>query len=479
MRRTSRPDERGASSVESLGVIAVAALLVVGVTLGVAAYPAQISRVLCNFSQAVGFGSGGCGPVPAAAAQGKTDADFQPGVCMLSETSEKYNAEVKIWFVKLGDSSGFIVQEFSDGTVRATLTDGASMGATASLGSKTFDTDKLGDGNAAGVDVSLGADLTFEYGDTWEFDSADQWTDMKDDLDDYLIQQVQLKNDQYGGTSLWLLLSDGFLEAPKDPTVSYGKVGIEAVLEANAGVRVGTGPAKPTTPGGKGEDTFADPEAGVNLSVTAGGSVIVENDHETGQTSYTYELTGKGEVGADGVIAHVSGEGTINGAFTTTYDKDRQLVEMSFKNAYEVGVSGELGNGTLPVSGSGSVSETDSVATTTTIAIDDSNRALANEWLSFRSGATSTLSLPFSAMVPNAPSSDPFQQMLYEQAKTSQVTYHNVKDGWEFGLAVKKGWEFGFSVSAEEATATMTDADFLGAPAADGVRPMIDDSVCD
>jgi hypothetical protein len=180
------------------------------------------------------------------------------------------------------------------------------------------------------------------------------------------------------------------------------------------------------------------------------------------------------------VLAHVTGEGKISGAFTTTYDADGLLTELAFKSSLEYGAGGSLGNNTFKaVSGSTGESVTDTVATTTKLTVTDENRALVEEWLANRSSvAGEVLSLPVSAMVPDKPSEDPFLQLLYEQAKTSQITYHNVKDSTEFGMAVKKGWEFGFNITAEEATATKTDAQFLGAPTQDGSRAMVDDTLC-
>ncbi|MGN8246572.1 hypothetical protein ACTHAM_000236 [Cellulomonas soli] len=470
-----RLDERGASSVETLGVVVVAVLLAVGAIVGVAAYPSHVATALCRFSAAIGYGDGSCASVPTSVASPKTDADYQPGVCMLSESSERYNAEVKIWFVTIGEGSGFIVQQFSDGTVRATLTDGASVGANGALGSKSFDTTKLGEGNKAGVDVSLGANLKFEYGSTWQFDDVDQWTDMKDDLDAYLIQQIQMQHDQYGGYAIYTSLFGEWLEPPKDPKYTFAKVGVEVALKANAGVRVGTGQVDSS-----GNPKFVDPKLGFNLKATAGGSVVVQTNTETGAKSYTYEVSGSGKLTGDLVLAHVTGEGKVSGAFTTTYDANGALTELAFKSSLEYGAGGSLGNNTFKaVSGSTGESQTDTVATTTKLAVTDENRALVEEWLANRSGvAGEVLSLPLSAMVPDKPSEDPFLQLMFDEAKTSQITYHNVKDSTEFGMAVKKGWEFGFNVTAEEATATKTDADFLGAPTQDGTRPMIDDALC-
>ena len=36
---------------------------------------------------------------------------------MFHEESEQYSATVKVWFFELGENSGFVVQEFADGTV--------------------------------------------------------------------------------------------------------------------------------------------------------------------------------------------------------------------------------------------------------------------------------------------------------------------------------------------------------------------------
>lgn len=470
-RRRRAGDDTGVGTLEYVGILTLAALLITVSVLGVAGLAPYASSTMCRISAALDGTSGAC-DTPAVP-EASDDMDFHPGVCMLAQTSEKYSAEVKIWFIKLSDSSGFIVQEFSDGTVRATLTDGAGVGANASLGSKTFDAGKLGDGDNAGVDVSLGGDLKFEYGSTWNFDSADQWNSMKGQLDDYLIQQQQLKGEGAAGYSIYLWLTDGWVDAPKDPSVTYSKISLEAALKASAGARI-----PGTSKDANGNDKLIDPKLGVNGSLTAGGSVVVMNDKDSGSKSYTYELSGKGTLGGSMIVGHATGEGAVTGAFTTTYDKDGNLAQIAFKSSYEIGGSASLGNSTFKAAnGSLKEGETRSVVTTTKLDVTDENRAMVQEWID-GNAAGQTFALPFSAMVPDQPSDDPFMQLMYEQAKLSQVTYHNVKDSWEFGAAVKKGWEFGFNISAEEATATKVDASFLGAPTQDGSRQLVDDALC-
>jgi hypothetical protein len=495
-----RPEtsDLGASTLETIGMTVVAAALTIGVVVGVSTgvFPERLSAALCRLSTALGVTGACTGPVPVAG--GPDDADLHPGVCMLKETEESYATAITIGFVEFGENSGFIIQEFSDDTVRATVTDGASFGVTGGVASATFDTDKLGSGNAGGVDVELGANLSFAYGDTWEFENLAEWDAMHDELDAYLMQQTQFKHDVGGGSYVYTWLFGEFLEPPKDPQVSFSTVGVEVAVDAVAGVRVPAGAnpkpdpkggaSKPSTttpdmtkPGSTAEaladPEYLDPGIGVSLSATAGGEVTVETNHESGEKSYTFALSGSVSAGADAVVAHASAGGTVEGAFTTTYDKDGELTQLAFGSTYALEYEASLGNDALPVSASTGSGGSQSVVTTTTLAVTDENRAQVERWVSQRATGA-TLALPFSAMLPTKPSDDPFQQLLYEEGKTSRITYDNVVDEDSFGLAVKKGWELGFSISAKEATATKAEAEFLGAPRSDAVRPLVDDTLC-
>lgn len=468
--RAAHPSDRGASTLETLGIVVVAALLVTGVTFSMAAYPGMITTALCRFTAAVGLGPGGCEGGDSQAEDPVTDDDFRPPVCMLYEESEQYSAEFKVWFFTFGENSGFIVQEFADGSVRVTATDGAGIGAGGSVSSSTFDAGKLGDGDNAGLDIDLGGGVKFSYGDTWVFDDRDQWEEMEEQLDDYLLQQEMLKHE--GG--VWAAKSMGWKEQPKDPEVSYVRTELELSLEAALGLRDPLGPAGP-----KGEQEFLDPNVGLTLEAKAGGAVIVETNHDTGDQSWTYEVSGSAAAGAEVVVGQGSVQGAVKGAFTVTRGEDGDVTQLVFQSTREVGVSGGLGNDTFDqAGGSTGRTETDSYVTTTTLDVTDENRDLVDTWLAERNDAGVALTLPFGAMEPRDPSDDPFLQLMYEEATMSQLTYHNVKDKTEFEAAIKKGWEFGFAVSAENATASLTDANFLGAPGQDGTRVILPDTEC-
>ncbi len=223
--------DAGASTTELLGVVVVVALLVVGVVGGVSSYPGRLADALCRLVAATGGGGGAsCASTPVA---DPVDEDYLPPTCMSHEESEQYSATVKVWFFELGQDSGFVVQEFADGTVRATVTDGVGIGAGGSLTSSTFDVGKLGGGSSSGLDVDLGGGVTFSYGDTWSFDSPEQWGEMKDQLDDYLLQQELLR--QEGG--VWAAKSMGWKDPPKDPEVSFSSTQLELTLTAAFGAQ--------------------------------------------------------------------------------------------------------------------------------------------------------------------------------------------------------------------------------------------------
>ena len=167
-------------------------------------------------------------------------------------------------------------------------------------------------------------------------------------------------------------------------------------------------------------------------------------------------------LGADGVVAHATGEGTIAGAFTTTYDKAGQLVEL--QEHLPGRARRPARQRRVPISGSTGEGESQSVATSTTIAVDDTNRALVDDWLSFRSGAGSTLSLlqrdgPGQAATRPTPSSS----CSYQHAKTSQVTYLTTSRG-QLGVRARGSRRGGVRVRRERGEGGDRHGDRRGLP---------------
>ncbi len=209
----SRP-AAGAAMVEVAAAWGIAALVIAAIVVGVqgANIAAYTSRVLCTIMTSVG-GDGSCGG--SEEQQPPTEQppfDPKPTKCKISERSEKVNSEVKIAFIKFGENAGFVQATYSDGTVTYTATNGASLGLTGGVGGK-MDIGEL----ERGAKVDFGGGFKVDYGSTWVFKDQAEADSMKDQLDEYLMQQEMLKHDTYGGYAIGQWLTGGFVDPPSRP----------------------------------------------------------------------------------------------------------------------------------------------------------------------------------------------------------------------------------------------------------------------
>ena len=216
---------RGAASMEYVGAFALVASLVVAVILSVpdtaSASVGVIQQAICRVQEAAGAGGPCTGQPDPEDPPPPVDPDFdpKPDKCKVTEHGEKVNSEIKIAFVKFGENAGFIETTYSDGTVTYTATDGASLGVTGGFGTK-LDIGKV----ERGAKVDFGAGVTFDYGSTWTFDNAEQAAEMREQLDDYLLEQEIIKhNPTYAIKLLW---SDA-KEPPKPPSQTVSSIEVE------------------------------------------------------------------------------------------------------------------------------------------------------------------------------------------------------------------------------------------------------------
>src|SRR5699024_10852786 len=125
-------------------------------------------------------------------------------------------------------------------------------------------------GFTLGANVNFGGGLTYSVGDTWNFDSMDQWEAMEQQLNDYLIDQMIL---QQPNGALSFLFRD-ITEAPKSPTVTTATFGIEGSVSAQAGLRIQDGTKN-------GKPKWYSPNLGIYGSGTLSGDVTMTTNHET------------------------------------------------------------------------------------------------------------------------------------------------------------------------------------------------------
>lgn len=480
-----RQGDDGATTTEYVGVLAVVALVIGSVSVAFVATPLgpSTARLVCEVLQQECGGAGEGVAAPTVVGQDvRTDADYAPPPCMLSEDGEVAAAQVTIGFVTFGDDYGFVEREYADGRVTLTAVDGATIGLLKSGDLQVLQIGSLDDETQLGGSLSVSGGLDLSYGDTWSFESRAHADAMREQLDDYLLQQVQIRNAGQGapGLHLWLWLSDGYLAPPADPSVTFATIGLDAALSGSFGLQ------EPLGPGPDGEPRYLDPNVGVEAALSGDADVKVETDHDTGEQSWTYALSGTGSAGGNLVVGEAAARGTTTGAFRITRDADGEITRIAMISTREGGAEAGLEGRSpvsVPVGPSASGSARESTATVTEVALDvrtAEQRQVVQDWLSSNNEQLGTpLALTTSALVPDRASpDDPFADLLYREATVSQVTYDDVRDTQSFGLDVKAGWELGLSVTMDQWRRDAAAARFLGAPRPDGTRELVTDEGC-
>lgn len=468
-------NERGAATLEQLGVVVVAALLVLGFIGGAVTYGPTLSNELCKFAQNLGIGSA-CEGTPTAdpGDDGPDDEDFRPPACTLQTNSSEHSAKIKVFFLTFGEDSGFVVSEGSDGKVTVTVTNGASGGIEFGAGAKGGGKD-----STIGADVSLGGDIKVKVGDTWTFDSMDDWKKHEKQLNDHLMDLETLKQ-PYGG--LTFLFRD-FTEAPRDPNIKAVTLSVSATLSAQAGLRLSDGDDA------TGKPKWYNPNLGVYGSGTLSDSVTQTTNSTTGETSETYTFSASGELGANAAIYNPHIEGKHQDAYKITRDKNGKVVKVTFMREQSGGggIEIDLDSSTT---GSGKNKgvvkigneEKQRTVTTTDLTVDDSNRSVIDEWIAQNVVAAQQgmpAYYPGNAFDPGRTvEGDPFADLLHKQAKTSKVVYDDVEDSWSFGAEFALGLKLGGSISGSETESKVSDAYFLGAPDPSGKRSYLPDATC-
>ncbi|MEV4253050.1 hypothetical protein AB0J52_07750 [Spirillospora sp. NPDC049652] len=467
--RRGRAPDTGASGLEYAALIGVAAVIVgLFATLTGSVAGPSITAAVCRM-----FG-GDCQPPDKA----RNDADYRPDKCLAKQAEEKGGYVIKIAFFKMGEEWGFLRQEFSDGTVRLTLTDTASVGvdATPKKLSATWDTGKIGDLDGKGKrEVKLGGSLKFGYGDTWTFKNAAEEKKFQDAIMQQWAQQQAIQHSENPGATgfgLWLSNQITGDADVRNPNITFGKVGLEGGA-SGAFKSVGTNGSAEVNTGNISLEGKITPE------------VIVSNNKDNGERQYTYQWTGEGTGSAQALGIGEELKGGVTGAVRITRDKNGKLSRIEFINTYEYqvsskdGLGGKTGGGN---SGSGEIKQGEKRVRTTTTVLDvnDGNRPVAESWLSNNAGnflqglgsAVPRAMTPYAVTQDPGPGGSAFDRLLYDQAKVSAINYNNVQDAYKFGAEINLGRSFGFEATYQKNLQNVLGAQYLGAPR-DGVRQYV------
>ncbi|MFD6275441.1 hypothetical protein ACFWFI_07690 [Streptomyces sp. NPDC060209] len=480
--------DSGATATEYLGVVVLIVALVGA--LAMAGIGGRIGeRIRCAISTLTGDGSG-CTTGGDGTATPKTDADYEPRLCQVSNISDTAGGKVKIGWFEWGEEYGFqqkVAQantdvnedgkvDENDKLVYMTFTDAASAGLNASTPGV-----KLGSLGKADVDIGGGIKIT--NGDTWVFKSEADAQKMRDDIEEMKMWETSMKHSGSYGSGWysgmkWADKKEDIEKKIGDKKISYSTLGIN--LYADGGLSI-----KP------GDDTKLGAKLGGKAKFSP--DVTITKDDVNGNESYTYtaKLEIEGKVGGNaGPLGGTAGaKDTHTGAITVTRDQESgKIVRIDMTKTVEktsTSDKGEAGgdNGKKDKDkrgGKGSVTDSSGdtgieVQTNSIVfgketdKITEAKRSLAEEWLDGSGNNTAPFEYMFgdNSLQKKPAGTDPFEQLMFQDGLSSTMQYHGETDAQEFGFEVSLGMSLGFSISDEHKKETLTDAQFLGAPQGD------------
>ena len=485
---TRRRREAGATGLEYGAMIAVAALVVAMIAFAVSPAGSDVRGHVCkavadvfNTDAACGDGGGEEEALP------PEEPNFEPEKCKIHETGDKYSSVIKIGFIEIGENAGFVVTEYSDGTVTMTATNGSEIGATGGFGA-----DAAWGAVEAGASVDFGGGVKFDYGSTWQFTDMDQATQFRDQLDDYLMDQWSMTHPvcTMGGCFPRPLTG---AKPPPVPSTTFGGIAITGDVTAELGISATTGTAPLTQAQMTTQGVVGQIGGDAHWTVTNDNGNTADDPSDDTRT-YVTDMQLNGDLTGQIGLATGGTGGMVGMSYSITKDAEGNIIQVQIVSTSEVtsqsggDVGGEVSQGggkdkdTAGGGITGGTTEGDVVVTETTLQIDPDDTAsqqIVQDWM----GGDGDFAYPglinLNMVNPaQADPSDPFAMLLHNNATSSSVAYDHVTDAQGFALNVKFGLAFGADFTMQSDETTATEATYLGAPQPDGTRPILDFSEC-
>ncbi|WP_235487875.1 hypothetical protein [Streptomyces roseoverticillatus] len=444
------------------------------------------------------------------------NADFEPTMCNTANTSSTAGQEVKIAWFKLGNEYGFQQQKFKvrevdkngkpvlgkDGKpvykdrVRLTFSEAGKAGVAFSpkWGEKLG---KLDENGKSEVELSAGVKVT--AGDTWQFDSQEEADKFRDKLERLQSAKAGM---QYARDSPMVTArsADHYMKLQKEVNntinaghLSYGSVGLEGAGDLKLSGSI---------------DDQIEGKLGGKVKVAPTATITKDGINHTTSKTFAFKVEGStgGEASAAGTKVSAENGAGVTGAITVTRDENNHLKRIIMtrtqENSGKAGGKHEsasdekvpdqndkgkdnknAGKSKGKGSVSGSAKDTVTEVVTTTLDINnDTQRDTAEKWLkgNGKYGTPLEMLLFDGAPTEKPGDDDKFGQLMFDDGKSSKLTYDGVTDAAEFGAELNLGMvSFGYTANLEASKdqVRQKDAEFLGAPQ-DGKRSYLPMTLC-
>lgn len=425
--------EAGQVAAEYLGVLAVVTLIVAALALTPLG-PSIASSLQALICQIMGDGC-----------DAELANPYLPDACTVSTSQRSFGASVKVTFIKVGGSEGYIREEKADGTIHVTWISEGDIAATGGLGARGS-IEIGGDGVRGGAmisgDIGIGASL----GQTAVFtDPADARRYIEAHRREAIRRQAGLAG------ALDRAIRGG---TPQQADI----VAFDVQAGAKISVAGGFGP--------------------VGASGSAEGAVVLGGTHDrrTGETTLYLEV--EGEVsGSAGVLLGTSGSRSGSRVVALTLDADNRPSKLTVTSTTATGRGGVLDGAGYTLDDLGRVladatvragaESTHSVVVTSELDLTNAaNRDAAAALLA----ASATTNLPGGAdRLRDATVA--FNERMMADGRIGVAEYEGNTWGLGAGLEVALGAKLGFDLGYDSSDATLIGANFLDR-LPDGTRVM-------
>lgn len=298
--------ERGQGSLESVGVFAVAGLLVLAISAAaIQTNPALTGTIKDGICRVVTLGQGNCSSTP----EIRTSDDYvPPEECVVGAAGEDNGGSISIAIVKLESGETWLVENLGNGKSRLTRVTSEGVGLTAGVG---IDFTITADGTKIGLAASASASalLAGSQGDVFYADNAEQAkhileNQQSDDTKDSIL------GDSGPGRWLWDKATGKGEYEDTEPDETFADVGLKADAHAGATLLWGTAEA--------------------NVAEEA----YLGTKHRTDGTSTNY-FRGKvsGDLGVDIGVSKAGLEGEVESLVEVDRDADGHPVAMRLISA--------------------------------------------------------------------------------------------------------------------------------------------------
>lgn len=473
-------DQRGAGSLELVGIVIVAAILVTVLTATVAARDPQVRETI--WAQICKITGGSCPP-----GEAPTQQAYKPANCETYSSERSVRGVVDVAFVRLGGGGAVQRTELSDGTIDITLLGEGRGGLVASAGGRAefeFGSSSL----KAQLEAEAAITGGYANGDTYTFTDRDQ----ADAFQGYL--ERELAEDVAAGTNPVLGLTNSLVEwatgeePPTNSGVQKTYVRYDLTEEASASASAGFGSGAEVSGSymvakGSEYDRGQDPD---------------DSSDDLQTDFYQVDWSAAAQAGLPPVYT-VGGSHEASGIVKVVRDVDGEplRVEIIDRSTGSLEVGGVLSDGSFsPLGEPGQKpstlesfgididgSSTNSVVVNQRLDLDTpEKRAAFDAWFNWSNGLDTALE----STVPGVDSpggdnvvrGEDFAALIGQEGKVSVIEYDGDTFGLGAALELGLGLKLGVDVGTEEKSSEAVKASYLGAPASDGTRPVYDLPEC-